>query len=225
MSLNYSAAHSSRITKKRTSTLKRSTSSPFATLPRRKPIQRSKSKPEPSTHDGEDRFDQRLEDLGIVTTLVPHLPLKGVVEVVQYANSSMFEPMPERGGFNSTRIAEILNFRKSLPTTATVAHVHALSKSPTVTEREIAQLAGANVLRKIIVPGRGTGASTVSESLVLFTDLETMLDRAEAVDATLKGQPCALLFKFAEVSSCRRKAPTPLKVKGHTYVECYSLAD
>ncbi|CAL8579719.1 hypothetical protein XPA_005453 [Xanthoria parietina] len=217
MSLNYSAAHSSRITKKRTSTLKRSTSSPFATLARRQPIQRSKSKPEPSTYDDEDRFDQGLQDLGIVTTLVPHLPLKGVVEVVQYANSSMFEPMPERGGFSSTRIAEILNFRKSLPTTATVAHVHALSKSPTVTEKEIAQLAGANVLRKFIVPGRGTGASTVSESLVLFTDLETMLDRAEAVDATLKekllqhlrSQPLAqnisaASFHPSEISSLKR---------------------
>ncbi|KAI4255446.1 MAG: hypothetical protein L6R42_006737 [Xanthoria sp. 1 TBL-2021] len=186
MSLNYSAAHSSRITKKRTSTLKRSASSPFATLARRKPIQRSKSKPESSTYDDEGLFDERLEDLGTVTTLAAHLPLKGVVEIVQYANSYMFEPMPERGGFNSPRIAEILNFRKSLPATATVAHVHALSTSPTVTEREIAQLARANVLRKIVVPGRGIGGSTVGESLVLFTDLETMLDRAEAVDAGLK---------------------------------------
>ncbi|KAL8659016.1 MAG: hypothetical protein Q9226_000642 [Calogaya cf. arnoldii] len=186
MSLNYSAAHSSRITKKGTSTLKRSASSPFATFTRRKPVQRSKSKPEPPSHDHEDLFDESLDHPGIVTALVADLPLRGVVQIVQYANSHMFEPMPERGGFNSTRIAEILNFRRTLPATATIAHVHALSKSPTVTEKEIAQLARANVLRKMVVPGRGIGGSTVGENLVLFTDLEAMLDRAESVDAALK---------------------------------------
>ncbi|KAL8675328.1 MAG: hypothetical protein Q9168_000285 [Polycauliona sp. 1 TL-2023] len=187
MALNYTAAHSSRITKKKPSTLKRSSSSPFGTFTRRKPIQRSKSKPESVAHDNnEDLFNERLDDLGIVTVLPADRPLNGVVQIVQYANSHMFEPMPERGGFSSTSIAEILNFRRSLPITATVAHVHALSKSPTMTEREIAQLARVNVLRKIVVPGRGTGGSTVGDGLVLFTDLDTMLDRAEALDAGLK---------------------------------------
>lgn len=188
MSLNYSAAHSSRITKKRTPTLKRSSSSPFGTLSRRKPMQRSKSKPESFAHDSDDVLDQRLDHHSIITTSMPtHPPLKGVVQIVQRANSHMFEPMPERGGFNSTRIADILNFRKCLPTTATVAHVHALSISPTATEKEIAQLTRANVLRKIVIPGRGIGGSTVGECLVLFTDLESMLDRAELVDPGLRG--------------------------------------
>ncbi|KAL8996114.1 MAG: hypothetical protein Q9169_004306 [Polycauliona sp. 2 TL-2023] len=187
MSLNYSAAHSSRITKKRTPALKRSSSSPFGSFTRRKPIQRSKSKPEPFAHDqNEDLFNESLGDLGIVTHLAADRPLKGVVDIVQYATSHMFEPLPERGGFNSTRIAEILNFRRSLPTTATVAHAHALSKSPTATEKEIAQSARANVLRKILVPGRGTGGSSVGDGLVLFTDLDAMIDRAETVDDALK---------------------------------------
>ncbi|KAL9638562.1 MAG: hypothetical protein Q9204_001445 [Flavoplaca sp. TL-2023a] len=94
--------------------------------------------------------------------------------------------MPERGGFSSTRIADILNFRKCLPTAATVAYVHAMSGSPTATEKEIVQLTRANVLRKIVIPGRGVGGSTVGESLVLFTDLESMLDRAELVDPALR---------------------------------------
>ncbi len=183
MSLNYSAAHSSRITKKRTSTLKRS-SSTFASFTRRKPVQRSKSKPEASVHDEEDLLDERFDT---VTNLTAEIPLRGVVEIVQYANSNIFEPIPDRGGFTSTRIAEILNFRRSLPMTATIAHVHALSTSPTVTEREIAELIKSNVLRKIVIPGRGTGGSTVGEGLVLFTDLEHMLDRAEAVSDGLQG--------------------------------------
>ncbi|KAI4278449.1 MAG: hypothetical protein LQ337_001002 [Flavoplaca oasis] len=118
-------------------------------------MQRSKSKPESFAHDSDDVLDQRLDHHSIITTSMPtHPPLKGVVQIVQRANSHMFEPMPERGGFNSTRIADILNFRKCLPTTATVAHVHALSISPTATEKEIAQLTRANVLRKIVIPGR-----------------------------------------------------------------------
>ena len=186
MSLNYSAAHSSRITKKRTSTLKRS-SSTFASFTRRKPVQRSKSKPEASVHNEEDLLDERLGDIDTVTNLTADVPLRGVVEIVQYANSNIFEPIPDRGGFTSTRIAEILNFRRSLPMTATIAHVHALSTSPTVTERGIAELIKSNVLRKIVIPGRGTGGSTVGEGLVLFTDLEHMLDRAEAVSDGLQG--------------------------------------
>ncbi|KAL8684187.1 MAG: hypothetical protein Q9224_006536, partial [Gallowayella concinna] len=164
MSLHYSAAHSSRITKRRVPPLKRSASSPFASFTQRKPIQRSKSKPEISKHD-DDLFDERLENLGIIATMATDLSLRGVAQIVKYANANMFEPMPERGGFNSTRIAEILNFRRALPTTVTVAHVHALSKSPTLTEREIAELTRANVLRKIVIPGRGTGGSTIGEGL------------------------------------------------------------
>ncbi|KAL8816938.1 MAG: hypothetical protein Q9223_004134, partial [Gallowayella weberi] len=185
MSLQYSAAHSSRITKKRVSSLKRSASSPFASFTQRKPVQRSKSKPEISEHD-EDLFDERLEDLGIIATLATDLSLRDVAQIIKYANSNMFEPMPERGGFNSTRIAEILNFRKTLPKTVTVAHVHALSKSPTLTEREIAELTKTNVLRKIVIPGRGTGGSTVGEGLILISDLESMLDHADGLDEALK---------------------------------------
>ncbi|KAL8807470.1 MAG: hypothetical protein Q9182_000635 [Xanthomendoza sp. 2 TL-2023] len=186
MSLHYSAAHSSRITKKRAPSLKRSASSPFASFTQRKPVQRSKSKPEISDHD-EDLFDERLDDLGIIATLATDLSLRDVAQIVKYANLNMFEPMPERGGFNSTRIAEILNFRRSLPKTVTVAHVHALSKSPTVTEREIAELTRANVLRKVVIPGRGTGGSTVGEGLILMSDLESMLDHTVGLDEGLKG--------------------------------------
>ncbi|KAL8784520.1 MAG: hypothetical protein Q9213_003924 [Squamulea squamosa] len=198
MSLNFTSAHSSRITKRRTPALKRSASSPFASFTQRKPVQRSKTKPETSAHDQEDWFDERLDDTGIITTLATEIPLKGVAQIVQYANAHMFEPMPERGGFHSTRIAEILNFRRSLPTTTTVAYVHALSRSPTVTEREIAELIRANILRKIVIPGRGIGGSTVGEGLVLLTDLEDMLNWAKGVDGGLKAS-----FTLSEIATLK----------------------
>lgn len=191
MPLNYSAAHSSRITKKplRPPRLKRSATSPFTSFNQRKPIQRSKSKPESSTtqDEEEDFFGERLDDLGLVMTLAMDLNLRDVAQIVQYAIGHMFDPLPERGGFNSTRIAEILNFRKSLPATVSVSHVHALSKSPTATEREISELIKAGVLLKVVIPGRGTGGSAVGEGLVLFKDLEDMLKRSDIVDDGLRG--------------------------------------
>ncbi|KAL9006995.1 MAG: hypothetical protein Q9188_000283 [Gyalolechia gomerana] len=190
MPLNYSAAHSSRITKKplRPPRLKRSATSPFTSFNQRKPIQRSKSKPECSTtqDEEEDFFGERLDDLGVVTTLATDLNLRDVAQIVQYAIGHMFDPLPERGGFSSTRIAEILNFRKSLPATVSVSHVHALSKSPTATEREISELIKAGVLLKVVIPGRGTGGSAVGEGLVLFKDLEDMLKRSDIVDDGLR---------------------------------------
>ncbi|KAL8684506.1 MAG: hypothetical protein Q9218_008259, partial [Villophora microphyllina] len=187
MPLNFSAAHSSRITKRtaKPPSLKRSATSPFTSFSQRKPIQRSKSKPEYPDHD-EELFDERLYDLGLVISLASDHSFKNIVEIVEYATSHMFDPLPEGGGFNSVRIAEMLNFRKSLPKTVTLAHVHSLSKSPTATEKETSELIKAGVLRKISIPGRGTGGSTIGEALVLLKDLEEMLDRSEAIYDSLK---------------------------------------
>ncbi|KAL8703618.1 MAG: hypothetical protein Q9201_003217 [Fulgogasparrea decipioides] len=173
MPLHLSAAHSSRVAKRspKPPSLRRSASSPFTSFNQRKPIQRSKSKPESSDYD-EDLFDERLDDLGIVTTLATRDTPRDVAQIIQYANAHMFEPVPERGGFNSVKIAEILNFRASLPKTVALVHVHALSKSPTATEREISNLTRMNILRKITIPGRGTGGSTIGEGLILLKDLE-----------------------------------------------------
>ncbi|KAI4103293.1 MAG: hypothetical protein L6R37_003921 [Teloschistes peruensis] len=188
MPLNFSAAHSSRITKRTSKppSSRRSATSPFASFTQRKPVQQSKSKPESSQLDDEDLFDERLNDLGLVTSLATDHSFSNVVEIVEYATSHIFDPLPERGGFNSVRIAEILNFRQSLPKLVTVAHVHALSKSPTATEKEISDLIKANILRKISIPGRGTGGSTIGEALILLKDLEEMLQRAEAISDALK---------------------------------------
>ena len=190
MPLNFSAAHSSRITKRQTAKnplLRRSSSSPFTSLKQRKPIQRSQSEFKNAADHG-DLFEDRLDDRGLVTSLATDLSLRDVAQIVGYAHKHMFEAIPERGGFNSTRIAEILNFRKCLPRTVTVAHVHAMTKSPTATEKEIAELSKAGIIRKIVIPGRGAGGSSMSEGLVLFADIEQMLAETGSLNQVLIGK-------------------------------------
>ena len=194
MPLNFSAAPSSRITKKpyqKSPSLRRSVSSPFADLKQRKPVQRSQSKPE-SAADADDDDDglleERLQDAGIVKTLVTDLSLRDVAQTIQYIRSHMFDALPEAGGFNSTKIAEILNFRKSLPPTVTVAHVHALLDSPTRIEREIAELTKAGIIRKVVTPGRGTGGASIGEGLILSKDVERLVIETKELDRELSGK-------------------------------------
>ncbi|CAF9924698.1 MAG: hypothetical protein HETSPECPRED_005663 [Heterodermia speciosa] len=171
MPLNYTAAHSSRISKP---SLKRSASSPFSLHKQRKPISRASSKPE-AFDEAEDYFGDRLEDRGLVKTLATDLSLRDVAQTIKYIRSHMFDDLPEAGGFNSVRISEILRFRKSLPPTVTVTHVHAFLRSPTATDKEIAELAKAGVVRKIVVPGRGTGSSSIAEGVILYPDFERLV--------------------------------------------------
>ena len=188
MPLNFSAAHSSRITKKSRdihAVLRRSSSSPFGHFKRTKPVQRSLSQVKAS--DDEDFFEDRLDDKGLVDSLATDPSLRDVPQNIRYIRSYMFDPVPERGGMTSTRIAEILNFRKSLPPMITVAHVHALIRSPTEVEREVAELIRAGVLRKTVIPGRGVGGASVSDGLVLVRDLELLLQETNALEDTVKG--------------------------------------
>ena len=189
MPLNFSAAHSSRITKRSTPKnplFRRSSSSAISTLKQRKPVQRSQSKIE-KAEDDEDFFGDRLDNVGLVTSLATDLSLRDVAQIVRHVRTHMFDAMPERGGFNSTQIAEILNFRKSLPPTVTVTHVHALTSSPTATEREITELAKAGIIRKIVVPGRGIGGSSISDGLVLVEDIERIMNETESLNQDLIG--------------------------------------
>lgn len=172
MALNYTAAHSSRISKP---PLKRSASSPFSSHKRRKPISRTASKPEALDEDAKDYFGERLEDQGLVTILATDLSLRDVAQAIRYIQGHMFDDLPEAGGFNSVRISEVLRFRKSLPPTVTVTHVHAFMRSPTATAKEVAELAKAGIIRRIVVPGRGTGGSSTSEGLVLVENLDRLV--------------------------------------------------
>ena len=193
MPFNFSAAHSSRITKRARDgnpLLKRSSSSHFNSMLRRKPIQRSKSAPKDIDDDDDNDdefFENRLQQKRLITCLTTDLSLRDVPQSLRYIRAQMFDNIPEGGGFNSVRIAEILNIRKSLPPLVTMAHLHALIGFPTATEREIAELTKAGVIRRVVVPGRGTGASSISDGLILQTDLENLLKEFYGLEQDVKG--------------------------------------
>ena len=185
MPLNLTAAHSSRITK-RQAQLRRSASSPFTDFGQRKPIQRSKSNVEAAGND-DNFFEERLHDIGIVRSLPSEPSLRDVTQTIQHVRAHMFDPMPQNGGFHSTRVAEILNLRTSLPPMVTCSHVHALTLSPTKREREIAELTRAGIIRRLVTPGRGTGGSSIGESLVVSTDVGSLLKQAPELSQELSG--------------------------------------
>lgn len=190
MPLNFSAAHSSRVTKRvkpRNSLLKRSASSPFTDFKQRLPIRRSQSKPEAIDCEN-DFFGDRLDDDGLVKSLAADLSLRDVAQVIHYIHSHMFDSIPESGGLNSTRITKILNFRRSLPPSVTNAHVHALMPLPSSAEREIAELTKAGVVRKLVIPGRGTGCSSTGEGLILSREMERLVKEANKLHESLIGR-------------------------------------
>jgi hypothetical protein len=212
MSLRFSAAHSSRIKKPKPPAFKRSSStpSPYASLPRRKPMQKSKSKAE--EHDkADDPFGDRLDDVGLVKALATDLTLRDVPQAMQYISSRMFSPVPQQSaGMNSTRIAEVLNFRKSLPPVVAVSHVQALLNSPTTVEREIAEMTKGGAVRKVVVPGRGE----IGEVLILVRDMDSLIhenglleqDVKERFIKLLHGNPTALSIPRDWVSASDAKA-------------------
>jgi hypothetical protein len=149
-------ARSSRITTSRRRSavsalgLKRTTSSPSNASPSKRSLPT-----EVSTAYDED---EELDDLGFVVSLASDLNFRDVPQYMEYIRNRMFSDMPEKAGMNSTRIAEVLNFRKSLPPFVTIAHVDALSTSSTAVEREIAELAKEGIVRRVTIPHRGVGA-------------------------------------------------------------------
>lgn len=102
------------------------------------------------------------------------LTLRDVAQAIAHIRDKMWSRIPEqRAGMNSTRIAEVLNFRASLPPIVTVSHVQALLNSPTTVEREIAELIRGGAIRKVVVGGRGS----LGEALILVRDLDNMVER------------------------------------------------
>lgn len=188
MSLRFSAANSSRIKKKTTAPAFQrisSANSPFSALQRRKPIQRSQSKPElcDGGNDDDDFFGDRLADRGLVAALSTDLTLRDVAQAMRHIQENMFSSMPQHAsGMNSTRIADVLNFRKALPPMVTVAHVQAILNSATTTEREIADLVRGGAVRRVVVPGRGG----YGDGLVLMADLDRMLGQCKDLTEDIK---------------------------------------
>lgn len=110
---------------------------------------------------------------------------------MRYVADRMFTPLPDQThswGLNSTRVADVLRFRRDLPRgLTTTAHLHALLRSPTAVEREVAELALAGAVRKVVVLRRGVGAGAgaaggVVELLVESGVLEGMVAGSGALD-------------------------------------------
>ncbi|KAF2441070.1 hypothetical protein P171DRAFT_366537 [Karstenula rhodostoma CBS 690.94] len=167
-------ARSSRITKSRKPSvaaalgLRRSVSSPSSDSPRRKSTQSAKSEV------FED--DDKLHDTGEIASLASNLNFRDVPQYMEYIRNRMFSDIPQRNaGMNSTRIAQSLHYRKALPPIVTLAHLDALCTSSTKTEREIAELLHAGILRRVTIPNRGTGIASVGDGIASVQEWERLV--------------------------------------------------
>ncbi|KAF9879979.1 hypothetical protein CkaCkLH20_02790 [Colletotrichum karsti] len=134
-----------------------------------------KKKVEPDSDGDDDYFNDRLDDAGLVAALATDMSLRDVVQAIRYTRNHMFGPVPtEAAGMKSTRIAEVLNYRKAMPGLVTVSHLHALLASPTAVEREVAELERGGAVRKIYVQRRGG----LGEALIQSSELEEMITQA-----------------------------------------------
>ncbi|KAI1779490.1 serine-threonine protein kinase 19-domain-containing protein [Hypoxylon cercidicola] len=171
------------VAKKPASTPSPSSSSWADSLPRRKPAAQQRKRSKLEEDDDDDLFDDKLDDYGLVRALGTDLNLRDTSQAVLYIRSHMFSPMPEQAtGMNSTKIAEVLNYRKRLPPIVTISHVQTLLLSPSAVEREIAELARAGFLRKVVVARRGD----IGEIVVLSADFEQMIKDSTSVDEKTK---------------------------------------
>ncbi|KZL63160.1 sulfate transporter family protein [Colletotrichum incanum] len=146
----------------------------------------AKRKPTPADadlDDDDDFFHDRLDDVGLVAALASDMSLRDVVQAMKYTRNHMFGPVPtEAAGMKSTRIAEVLNYRKAMPGIVTVSHLHALLASPTAVEREVAELQRGGAVRKIYVPRRGG----LGEALIRTSELEEMITQSAGLDQEAK---------------------------------------
>ncbi|KAJ5752452.1 hypothetical protein N7520_009369 [Penicillium odoratum] len=158
----------------------RARASPFASHARRKPNATPAVKP---TDFG---LDEPLPDEGISHYISETATAENVEQAIRYVRNKMFDELPERAGMNSTRIAEVLNLRRSLPPLASVAHIHTLLNAPTQVEREIVELVKSGRVRRLIIPGRGNDAAGLGDCLVLTEDWEQLVRESSALDIGIK---------------------------------------
>lgn len=177
MPLYLTAAHSSRIQKpgKRTSPGDRTTTA--------KRSSRSSANKRPRNDDDDDD-EAPLDGTGKILHTVSESSVGDVMEALDYTTRIMFSEIPERAGMNSTRIAAVLNFRRSLPPLVTIAHVHALLSAASRTEREIVSLVARGTIRKIQVGGRGNDISGLSDVLISRPAFEELLN-SSGLDAAV----------------------------------------
>lgn len=168
--------------------LKRKSPSPFSTAQRTKPGSRKSSLAE------KEDARERLDDIGGAPSLISDDIPQDVVGLIRYIQEHTFEDIPDRAaGMNSTQISHTLRFRAALPPIVSVAHLHALSQSPTNTERELARLLAMGKVRRVAIPGRGKGGSSVGEGVVVVSDWKDTVQQEGGLDEELKQKYAALM--------------------------------
>lgn len=160
--------------------------------------------------------DGELDDLGIVASLASDLNFRDVPQYMEYIRNRMFSDMPEKAGMNSTRIAEVLNFRKQLPPFVTIAHVDALSTSSTLVEREIAELAKKGILRKVTIPFRGVGAAAVGDGIASVKEWQALVRGHNSLSDELKEKYINLMDSNPSSSTVPSSAFTPAEIAALT---------
>ncbi|KAK5735294.1 hypothetical protein LTR17_008301 [Elasticomyces elasticus] len=161
---------------------KSSSSTPFSAFPRKKTSLSRQSSKETST-------EERLDDLGLTPSLAPPGISQDVLSLIRYVQQSTWEDIPEVAGMNSTRIGEVLRYRETLPPIVSLAHLYALSASPTETERELARLVVGGVVRKVVIPGRTVargGGGMVAEGVVVVGRWRGLVDGCRSLDEGVK---------------------------------------
>lgn len=207
-------ARSSRITTSRRRSavsslgLKRTTSSPSNASPSKRSLPTEES----TTYDE----DEELDDLGFAVSLASDLNFRDVPQYMEYIRNRMFSDMPEKAGMNSTRIAEVLNFRKSLPPFVTIAHVNALSTSSTVVEREIAELAKKGIIRRVTIPHRGVGAAAVGDGIASVKAWQALLRAHSGLADELKEKYIHLMSTNPTSTTIPGSAFTPAEIAALT---------
>jgi hypothetical protein len=132
--------------------------------------------------------DDHLYDTGVVASLAGNLNFHDVPQYMEYVRNRMFSDVPERAsGMNSTRIAEVLNYRRALPPVVSIAHIDALSSSSTRTERDIVELTQAGILRRVTIPNRGVGSAAVGDGIALVVEWQRMVRADLNLNDDLKG--------------------------------------
>ena len=109
----------------------------------------------------------------------------------------------------STRISEVLNYRRNLPPIISVAHVQALLSSPSAVEREVAELARRGFLHRITVPRRGT----VGEFIVLSSGYESSINKTTTLSESTRASFLKYLATNPELQVLGPGALKPAEVE------------
>ncbi|TKA71126.1 hypothetical protein B0A55_08218 [Friedmanniomyces simplex] len=160
---------------------KSSSSSPFSAYPRKKSTLSRQS----SLASKETSTDEQLIDTGLAPSLAPPGLSQNVLSLIRYVQENTWDPIPEISGMNSSRIAETLRYRETLPPIVSLPHLYALSVSPTETERELARLVAQGVVRKVVIPGRAVakgGGSMPLEGVVVVEEWKTLFREQPGVE-------------------------------------------